>query len=68
MTRSALHFTVRGDTYAAIQKLAVEQTAAFLELADPVNIDSYADIEIDVEGTQDSEHKYQATVYVRIKK
>jgi hypothetical protein len=68
MTRSALQFTVRGDTYAVIQKLAVEQTAAFLELADPVNIDSHADIQIDVEDLKDSEQKYQATVYVRIKK
>lgn len=68
MTRSALQFTVRGDTYAVIQKLAVEQTAAFLELTDPVNIDSHADIQIDVEDLKDSEQKYQATVYVRIKK
>lgn len=68
MTRSALHFTVHGDTYAVIQKLAIEQTAAFLELTDLTSIDSHADIEISVEDVADSDQKYQAAIYVRIKK
>jgi hypothetical protein len=63
-----MHFTVHGDTLSAIHEAAIKQTADFLELDDPGSIDSHADIEINVEDLQDSEKKYQATIYVRIKK
>jgi hypothetical protein len=63
-----MHFTIHGDTLSAIHAAAIEQTAAFLELPDASSIDSHADIEINVEDLQDSEKKYQATIYVRIKK